>query len=52
MMLAGTVKVVLIVLAENFSNAFASPWLNYIFGAMAGVWFVMMMAGFGGESSR
>jgi hypothetical protein len=46
-MLAGAIKVVFIVLAENVSEVFATPWLDYALAAMAGVGILMMMAGFG-----
>ncbi len=49
-MLAGAIKVVFLVLAENLSSAFDAEWLNYALGAMAGVGVVMMMAGFGDDS--
>ncbi len=50
MLLAGMLKVVLIVLAENVSDVFDADYFNYALGAGAAVGMLLMMAGFGGES--
>jgi hypothetical protein len=47
-LLAGALKVVCIVLAENVSPGFSADWINYVLIAMASVGMLMMMAGFGG----
>jgi hypothetical protein len=49
-LLAGALKVLLIVLADHVSPAFNADWLNYALIAMVAVGMLMMMAGFGGGS--
>ncbi|HEX7775992.1 MAG TPA: hypothetical protein VF449_05640 [Parvibaculum sp.] len=49
-LLAGVLKVVLLVLAENVSEAFGDDWLNYPLIAVAAVGMFMMMSGLGGNN--